>query len=184
MDGVRSLPSATRTVQITNAAPIPAGVSPVAPANGATVQLPFFVDWSDTPNPQVPGYDLEFNTSPNFSLATMVLLLSPSRSDYMITRDLLAPGNYFWRVRALHGDVAGLWSAGRAITVTAPVAPPNVNLFAILAEPVNAYGGNTAHARVMLDNPAPAGGAIVSHLDRHSTGKPAGDHNHRSCRKN
>jgi len=80
----------------------------------------------------------------------------------MITRDLLAPGNYFWRVRALHGDVAGLWSAGRAITVTAPVAPPNVNLFAILAEPVNAYGGNTAHARVMLDNPAPAGGAIVS----------------------
>jgi hypothetical protein len=161
-DGVRSLPSATRTVQITNAAPIPAGVSPVAPANGATVQLPFFLDWSDTPNPQVPGYDLEFNTSPNFSLATMVLLLSPSRSDYMITRDLLAPGNYFWRVRALHGDVAGLWSAGRSITVTAPVAPPNVNLFAILAEPVNAYGGNTAHARVMLDNPAPAGGAVVS----------------------
>ena len=162
VDGVRSLPSATRTVRITNAAPIPAGVSPVAPAAGATVRLPFFVDWSDTPNPQVPGYDLEFNTSPNFSLGTMVLLVSPSRSDYMITRDLLAPGNYFWRVRALHGDVAGLWSAGRAITVTAPVAPPNVNLFAILAEPVNAYGGNTAHARVMLDNPAPAGGAIVS----------------------
>jgi hypothetical protein len=162
VDGVRSLPSATRTVQITNAAPIPAGVSPVAPANRATVQLPFFFDWSDTPNPQVPGYDLEVNTSPNFGFATNVLLLSPSRSDYMITRDLLAPGNYFWRVRALHGDVAGLWSAGQAITVTAPVAPPDVNLFAILAEPVNAYGGNTAHARVMLDNPAPAGGAVVS----------------------
>src|SRR5947207_10131547 len=162
VDGVRSLPSATRTVQITNAAPIPAGVSPVTPASGATVRLPFFVDWSDTPNPQVPGYDLEFNTSPNFPLAGMVLLVSPSRSDYMITRDLLAPGNYFWRVRALHGDVAGLWSAGRAITMTAPIAPPNVNLFAILAEPVNAYGGNTAHARVMLDNPAPAGGAVVS----------------------
>ena len=162
VDGVRSLPSAAIRVQITNAAPIPAGVSPVAPAAGATVRLPFFVDWSDTPNPQVPGYDLEFNTSPNFSPATFVLGLSPSRSDYMITRDLLAPGNYFWRVRALHGDVAGLWSAGRAITVTAPVAPPNVNLFAILAEPVNAYGGNTAHARVMLDNPAPAGGAVVS----------------------
>jgi hypothetical protein len=162
VDGVRSLPSATLSVQITNAAPIPAGVSPVAPANGATAQLPFFFDWSDTPNPQVPGYDVEVNTSSNFAPATSVLLLSPSRSDYMITRDLLAPGNYFWRVRALHGDVAGLWSAGRAITVTAPVAPPDVNLFAILAEPVNAYGGNTAHARVMLDNPAPAGGAVVS----------------------
>jgi hypothetical protein len=162
VDGVRSLPSATLTVQITNAAPIPAGVSPVAPASGATVQLPFFFDWSDTPNPQVPGYDVEVNTSSNFAPATSVLLLSPSRSDYMITRDLLAPGNYFWRARALHGDVVGLWSAGRAITVTAPVAPPDVNLFAILAEPVNAFGGNTAHARVMLDNPAPAGGAVVS----------------------
>ena len=150
VDGVRSLPSATRAVQITNAAPIPAGVSPVAPASGATVRLPFFVDWTDTPNPQVPGYDLEFNTSPNFGLATQALLLSPSRSDYMITRDLLAPGNYFWRVRALHGDVAGLWSAGRAITVTAPVAPPNVNLFAILAEPVNAFGGNKIHMSSQL----------------------------------
>ena len=162
VDGVRSLPSATLRVQITNAAPIPVGVSPVAPASGATVQLPFFLDWSDTPNPQVPGYDVEVNTSSNFTPATSVLGLSPSRSDYMITRDLLAPGSYFWRVRALHGDIAGLWSAGRAITVTAPVAPPDINLFAILAEPVNAYGGNTAHARVMLDNPAPAGGAVVS----------------------
>src|SRR4030095_9368872 len=43
VDGVRSLPSASRTVQITNAAPIPAGVSQVAPANATTVQLPFFV---------------------------------------------------------------------------------------------------------------------------------------------
>ena len=162
VDGVRSLPSAAIKVQVTNAAPVPAGVSPVAPVNGASVQLPFFLDWSDTPNPQIPAYDLEFNSSAGFALASNVLLLSPSRSDYMITRDLLAPGNYFWRVRALHGDVAGPWSAGRAITVTAPIAPPNVNLFAILAEPVNAFGGNTAHARVMLDNPAPAGGAVVS----------------------
>src|SRR5581483_10318545 len=60
------------------------------------------------------------------------------------------------------GDVGGLWSSGRSITVTAPVAPPDVNLFAILAEPGNAYGGNIGQARVMLDNPAPAGGATVS----------------------
>src|SRR6185312_9540813 len=143
--------------------PIPAGVSQVAPANAATVQLPFFVDWSDTPNPQVPGYDLEFNTSPNFGLATMVLLLSPSRSDYMITPDLLAPGNYFWRVRALHGDVPGPWSAGRAISVTAgPPAPAGLGLFAIITEPGNGYGGNSTMLRVMLNQPAPAGGALVT----------------------
>jgi hypothetical protein len=161
-DGVRSLPSATLTVQITNAAPVAAGVSPLAPADGATVQLPFFLDWSDTANSQVPGYEVDVNTSSSFALGSNVLLVSPSRSDYMVTRDLLAPGNYFWRVRALHGDVAGPWSAARTITVTAPIAPPNVNLFAILAEPGNAYGGNPGHARVMLDNPAPAEGALVT----------------------
>ena len=66
-------------------------------------------------------------------------------------------------MRALHGDVAGPWSAGRAITVTAPIAPlESSTCLPYLAEPVNAYGGNIAHARVMLDNPAPAGGAVVS----------------------
>ena len=68
VDGMRSLPSATLKVQITNAAPVPAGVSPVAPATGATVRLPFFLDWSDTPNPQVPGYDLEINGNAGFAL--------------------------------------------------------------------------------------------------------------------
>ncbi len=162
VDGVRSLPSATLKVIITNSAPVPPGVSPISPAAGATVRLPFFFDWSDTPNPQVPGYDLEVNTSSNFATSSDVLFISPTRSDYMITRDLLAPGSYFWRVRALHGDGVGPWSASRAITVTAPIAPPNVNLFAILAEPGNAYGGNSTQARVMLDNPAPAGGAVVT----------------------
>jgi hypothetical protein len=162
VDGVRSLPSPTLKVTITNSAPVPAGISQVSPATGATVRLPFFLDWSDASNPQIPGYDLDVNTSSSFAAGSNVLFLSPTRSDYMITRDLLAPGNYFWRVRALHGDVAGPWSAARAITVTAPIAPPNVNLFAILAEPGNAYGGNSTQARVMLDNPAPAGGAVVT----------------------
>ncbi len=162
-DGVRSLPSATVTVHITDAAPVPPAVSPISPASGAVVTTPFFIDWSDTPNPQVPGYEVEFNTSSTFADATSALLLpGASRSDYLITGDLLAPGNYFWRVRALHGDVAGPWSAARTLAVTAGVQPPNVGLFAILPDAINAYGGNTISARVVLDNPAPAGGAVVS----------------------
>jgi hypothetical protein len=160
-DGVRGLPSATLIVQITDAAPVPAGVTQVSPAAGATASTPFFLDWTDTPNPQIPGYEVEFNTSSTFGNATSSLLIEPSRSDYMITGDLLAPGNYFWRVRALHGDVAGPWSAGRTITVNASPTPPNVGLFAIIP-PTNSYGGNPTQARVMLDNPAPAGGAVVS----------------------
>ena len=159
VDGVRSLPSATLTVQITDAAPIPAGVSPIAPASGATVQLSVLRGLVGYAEPaQIPGYSLRIQYKSHLTPATMALLLTPSRSDYMITRDLLAPGNYFWRVRALHGDVGGPWSAGRAITVTAPVAPPDVNLFAILAEPVNAYGRqHRARARAMLDNPGTGG---------------------------
>ena len=161
-DNVRSLPSATLNVHITNAAPVPAAVSQVAPAAGASVSTPFLFDWSDTANPQVPGYDLQVDTTPNFA-NNVLLLQGVTRSDYMITPDLLAPGNYFWRVRALHGDVAGPWSAGRAISVTAaPPTPAGFNLFAIITEPGNGYGGNSTMARVMLNQPAPAGGALVT----------------------
>jgi hypothetical protein len=162
VDGVRSLPSAAVTVQVTNGAPIPTGVSQIAPAANAIVSTPFFLDWSDTPNPQVPGYEVDFNTNASFTGIDMLGLPGVTRSDYMITSDLLAPGTYFWRVRALHGDVAGPWSPARAVTVTAGPMPANVNLFAIISEPNNGYGGNSVQARVMLDNPAPAGGAIVS----------------------
>ena len=50
-DGVRSLPSPTLTVQITNAAPVPPPPTPLSPIGGATVTLPFTLDWSDTANP-------------------------------------------------------------------------------------------------------------------------------------
>jgi hypothetical protein len=162
-DGVSSLPSAIRTVKITDAAPVPPAISLVAPAAGVAVTLPFFFDWTDTANPQVPGYELQVNTSPTFADNTNVLTLPGcARSDYMITQDLLAPGSYFWRARAWHGNVAGPFSAGRPITVTAGTNPPDVGLFAILAEPLNGYGGNSVRARVLLDNPAPIGGAVVT----------------------
>ena len=166
VDGVRSLPSATRTVQITNAAPIPAGVSPVAPAGGATVQLPFFVDWTDTPNPQVPGYDLEFDASPNFSLGPMVLFGEPKPLRLHDHAGSARAGKLFLacpctarrRGRSLVG-----WARNHG---DGSCRPAERKFIAILAEPVNAYRWQyCAHARVMLDNPAPAGGAIVSLSD-------------------
>jgi hypothetical protein len=162
-DNVRSLPSATLNVHVTNGAPVPPAPALTAPAAGASVSLPFFFDWSDTANPQVPGYDLDVDTDPNFAGSFGVLFLASARSDYMITPDLLPPGNYFWRIRAVHGAAFGPWTPGRAITVTAPpAAPPDLNLFGIIAEPGNGYCGNSTQARVMLDKPAPPGGAIVT----------------------
>src|SRR5262249_43245726 len=131
---------------------------------GASVSVPFNFDWTDTANPQVEGYDLDVDTDPTFSGSFGVLLLQGvSRSDYTVMSDL-HPGNYFWRVRALHGDAFGPWTAGRAITVTAsPPAPAGFGLFAIIAEPGNAYGtGNATQARVLMNAPAPPGGALVT----------------------
>ena len=185
-DNVRSLPSATLNVHVTNAAPVPAAPALVAPVAGASVSLPFFFDWSDTANPQVPGYDLDVDTDPNFAGSFGVLFLSGvTRSDDMITSDLLAPGNYFWRVRALHGDVPGPWSGGRAITVTAgPATPAGFDLFAIIAEPGNGYGGNSTQARVMLNQPAPAGGARVTLASDIPQARSAVENGHHSGRQN
>lgn len=161
-DNVRSLPSNTVNVQVTNAAPVPSAPSLVAPAANATVTVPFTFDWTDTANPQVIGYDLDVDTDPNFSGSFGVLLLQGlARSDYMVASDL-PPGNYFWRVRALHGDVPGPWTAGRPIRVLAGPAPSDPGLFAIIAEPATTYGGNPTQARVLLDAPAPAGGRTIS----------------------
>ena len=58
-DNVRGLPSATLNVNITNAAPVPPAPTPLSPSGGATVSLPFTFDWTDTVNPQIPGYDID-----------------------------------------------------------------------------------------------------------------------------
>lgn len=162
-DNERGLPSETLTAHIANTAPVPPAPALLAPAASARVSLPFTFDWSDTANPQVQGYDLDVDTDPSFAGSFGVLLLQGlSRSDYMLASDL-PPGNYFWRVRARHGDVFGPWSAGRAITVTAaPATPPDLALFAIIAGPGNAYGGGSTQARVMLNKAAPTTGAVIA----------------------
>src|SRR5438132_1292965 len=169
-DGVRSLPSPTLSVQITNTAPVPPPPALLSPIGGATVTLPFTLDWSDTANPQVAGYDVDIDNEPNFLGTVGVLLVQGvSRSDYMVVPDPLVeginhfpPGTYFWRVRAVHGDVVGPWSAGQSFTVVAsPPTPPGLAIFHIITEPGSVSGGNATQARVTLNMPAPPGGALI-----------------------
>src|SRR5262249_2368268 len=119
-------------------------------------------DWTDTANPQVPGYDVDIDDDPAFAGAFGVALIQNiSRSDYTIVSDL-PPGTYFWRVRAIHGAVAGPWSAGQiSRAVAAPATPPGLELAWIITEPGTTYGGASTQARVTLNGPAPAGGATV-----------------------
>ncbi len=170
-DGVRSLPSPTLAVQITNAAPVPPPPTPLFPVGGATVTLPFTLRWTETANPQVAGYDVDIDNEPNFLGAVGVLLAQGvSRSDYMVVPDPLVegfnifpPGTYFWRVRAVHGDVLGPWSAGQSFTVAPlPPTPPGLAVFHIINEPGSVSGGNSTQARVTLNMPAPPGGALVN----------------------
>ena len=161
-DNVRGLPSATLNVKIANTAPVPPPPMPLSPSGGATVSLPFAFDWSDTPNPQIPGYDVDVDTDPTFSGSFGVLFIQNiSRSDYVLVSDL-APGTYYWRVRAQHGLVYGPWSAGLNFRVVAsPPTPPGLNLFWLLNQPSAVYGGRSTQGRVTLNSPAPAGGALV-----------------------
>jgi hypothetical protein len=162
VDNVRGLPSPALNVKIVNMAPVPAAPALRSPIGGATVSLPFTFDWSDTANPQIPGYDLDVDDEPNFLGDFGVLLVQNiSRSDYTLVSDL-APGTYFWRVRALHGLVAGPWSAGGSFRVVAsPPTPPGLDLFWLITEPGSVSGGHPTQARVTLNGPAPSGGATV-----------------------
>src|SRR5262245_58066405 len=169
-DGVRSLPSPTLAVHITNAAPVPPPPTPLSPVGGAAISLPFTFDWSDTANPQITGYDLDIDDEPNFLGSVGVLLVQGvSRSDYLVVPDPLVeginhfpPGQYFWRVRAIHGDVFGPWSAGASFNVVAsPPTPPGLELFSLITEPSSVSGGNATQARATLNMPAGPGGALI-----------------------
>src|SRR5262245_18699297 len=169
--GVRGLPSPTLSVQITNAAPVPPPPSPLSPIGGASVTLPFTLDWTDTADPQVAGYDVDIDNEPNFLGTVGVLFVQGvTRSDYMVVPDpllggsnIFPPGTYFWRVRAVHGDVVGPWSAGQSFNVLPlPATPPGLEIFHIITEPGSVSGGNSTQARVTLNMPAPAGGAVIN----------------------
>ena len=162
VDNVIGLPSPAVNVKITNGAPVPPPPTPLSPAGGATVSLPFKFDWTDTANPQIAGYDLDVDDEPNFEGVFGVLLVQNiSRSDYVLMSDL-APGNYFWRVRAVHGAVPGPWSGGVPFRVVAsPPTPPGLDLFWFVIQPGSVSGAHSTQGRVTLNAPAPPGGAMV-----------------------
>jgi hypothetical protein len=170
VDGVRGLPSVTVNVRVINTAPVPRAPTPLSPVGGATITMPFIFDWTETANPQIPGYDLDIDDEPNFLGTVGVLLVQGvSRSDYMVVEDpliegrnIFPPGTYFWRVRAIHGNVVGPWSATGTFKVAASSpTPPGLEIFYVITEPGSVSGGNPTQARVTLNQPAGAGGALV-----------------------
>src|SRR3954463_12551428 len=160
--GGHGLPSPTLNVTITNSAPSPAAPTLLSPVGGASRSIPLTFDWTDTPNRETPSYDLDIDDDPAFAGAFGVFLIQGlPRSDYMLV-DTLAPGTYFWRVRAVHGQVPGPWSAtGTSTGVAGPPVPQGLGVLSFNATPSSVSGGNSTQARVTLTQPAPAGGITV-----------------------
>ena len=178
--GVRGLPSPTVAIRLTYKAPVPPAPRLLAPPSGATVLLPVTLKWTADPNPQTEGYQLEINTTPNFSagcggVEECVTGLSQPRD----TLFSLPAGVQHWRVRSFHGlagpgvGAATAWSTARSFTVsnaTPRVESLTIDVYTeggvVLRSHTHVFSGtnedNEAFGIVQLTTPAPAGGATIA----------------------
>ena len=99
------------------AAGAPAAPQPLAPANGASVQVPFSISWAAVSDPDgVVAYNWQVSSSAGFAA---IVLQDSTNGATQDTVSGLANGTYFWRVQAVSGAfVQGAWSAARSFTVT------------------------------------------------------------------
>jgi hypothetical protein len=179
-DGTFGLPSPTVRVTLTFHAPVPPPPSLLTPANGGTVGLPIELSWTPDPNPQIEGYQLEINDTPNFGGGCGGVELCTTGLSQ--PRDLLGSlpaGIHYWRVRSFHGlsgpntEATTAWSAARSFTVSS--AAPQVKSLTIdvftgggtaLRSHTHVFSGtnedNEAFGIVQLSTPAPSGGETVT----------------------
>src|SRR5713101_10060839 len=112
------------------AAAVPPAPTPLAPADGANVLVPFTISWSAVSDPSgIIGYNWQVSSSSTF---TPVVLQNSTNSQ--ITQDTvsgLANGTYFWRVQAVNGAFQqGASSQPQSFTLTGvgPGAPATPTL--------------------------------------------------------
>ena len=95
----------------------PPAPTPLGPADGAQVTVPFTISWSAVSDPSgIVAYNWEVSPSPTFS---PVIELNSTSGQTQDTVSGLANGTYYWHVQAVNGNfVQGAWSATRSFTVT------------------------------------------------------------------
>ena len=97
----------------------PSAPTPAAPADGASVTVPFTISWSQVLDPAAlnGGYNWEVSATADFSL-----VVARDSTFPRVTQDTvsgLVAGTYFWRVNAVNGGLeTGPWSPTRSITIT------------------------------------------------------------------
>lgn len=161
-NGLRSVPSATVQFTVSYSAPIPPARTLLAPASGATVTFPFTFDWTDVPNNQTDGYELQIDYSSGFSQVD--LFVTDIFASNFTLNDYISAGTKFWRVRSYHGNASetvgavSAWSAVRSFVLSN--APPV--LVGLDQVETTAFSGNNAWGYVQLSGPAPAAGVVVN----------------------
>jgi hypothetical protein len=171
-DGIAGAVSNVRTFTISYNAPVGPSPTLVSPADGATVSLPFVLDWNDVPNPQSSGYLVEIATDAGFG---NVEAQSTGLTNSQWSVLGLSSGTKFWRVRHAGGDASPTtaaltpWSAVRSFTVSG--APSGLASVRLLDSPT-AYSGTEQVGEVQLTALAPAGGAVVRLSSSNPTAVP------------
>jgi hypothetical protein len=112
----------------------PPAPTPIAPANGASVTVPFTISWSAVSDPSgLLGYNWQVSSSSTF---TSVALQNSTNGLTQDTVSGLPNGVYFWRVDAVSGAfVTGAWSAAQSFNVTGAAGEPGAPTLA----PTQAY---------------------------------------------
>src|SRR5258708_4208925 len=101
------------------AAAQPPAPTPLAPADGANVALPFTISWSAVSVPSgIVAYNWQVSALSDF---TSVAVQSSTNGATEDTVGGLATGTYFWRIQAVSGAfVQSNWSQPSSFTVTGP----------------------------------------------------------------
>jgi hypothetical protein len=147
----------TRTATLTVNPSVPSAPSLVSPANGATLDQPVTLDWTDVAN--AASYEVQVD---NTSTLAAPFVANPTVAVSQVTLSGLPAQRLWWRVRARNAaGVLGPFSSARRFTprATTTTAPA---LSAVSVNPASVAGGNGSTGTATLTAAAPAGGAVVS----------------------
>jgi hypothetical protein len=170
-NGIRSQPSNTITFSVFYNNPIGPPPGSISPSGGATLKLPITFTWSDVPNPQASGYELQVASDSKFS---KLEFMYNQITDPTYTLTTLTPGTKFWRVRSAQGDASPTtaaetaWSAVQTFTVsTAPPTPVSVTF---TSNPL--ASGNTTFVGIQLSAAVSNNGATLNLASSNSSAAP------------
>ncbi|NUN49491.1 MAG: hypothetical protein HUU15_11745 [Candidatus Brocadiae bacterium] len=134
---------------------VPTTPTLVFPVGGGIVLAPVSLDWSDSTDSTdcgvgvVLGYEVEVDTT-NPPLAPFVFSATPATST--VSSGALAPGTYFWRVRAVdEAGNLGAYSTVESFEVEAPTAPGAADTLFVNEQNDGAQSGDGGFANPVTD---------------------------------